>query len=302
MIKAYMILVPLMFFGTVLPQASTDAPIDWTLYRIGDHKLSISFPKLPIRFDQSDLCNEKRSEHFIAYAEEVVYRLTVVRRERSQIWINLCGSTSKFGVDTLNARRAELRKNHDEIASAGENELWSSRVGSRTDKVWIIEEIKKGRWIELSVSGRGDLPKAEYFLRSLDRGSGGVGIEVGRGSAQTLGDLGVDTSVTVASPAPKKENDPTEKEEGSEPLAIISKVKAQYTDAARRNNERGTVNLRVTFLANGGIGNIEVTKGLKYGLTEQAIAAAKKMVFLPQRVRGVPVSTSRPVTFTFNIY
>ena len=135
-------------------------------------------------------------------------------------------------------------------------------------------------------------------MSSLDRTSGGNGISVGDGSEQTLGDRGVDTSVMVASPTPNADA----KEVGSEPLAIIAKVKAQYTDAARSNKEQGTVTLRVTFLANGGIGNIEITKGLKYGLTEQAIASAKKMVFLPQRVKGVAVSTTRQVTYSFNIY
>lgn len=88
----------------------------------------------------------------------------------------------------------------------------------------------------------------------------------------------------------------------TQPLKITYKQKAQYTDAARTNGVQGTVTLRVTFLASGGIGGITTIKGLPHGLTEQAIAAARAMRFEPEMVGGQARTTSRPVSFTFNIY
>lgn len=88
----------------------------------------------------------------------------------------------------------------------------------------------------------------------------------------------------------------------TQPLRITYKQKAQYTDAARTNGVQGTVTLRVTFLASGGIGSITTVKGLPHGLTEQAIAAARNMRFDPEMVGGVARTTTRPVSFTFNIY
>lgn len=88
----------------------------------------------------------------------------------------------------------------------------------------------------------------------------------------------------------------------TQPLRITYKQKAQYTDAARTNGVQGTVTLRVTFLASGGIGSITTVKGLPHGLTEQAIAAARNMKFEPEMAGGVPRTTTRPVSFTFNIY
>lgn len=88
----------------------------------------------------------------------------------------------------------------------------------------------------------------------------------------------------------------------TQPLKITHKQKAQYTDAARTNNVQGTVTLRVTFLASGGIGSITTIRGLPHGLTEQAIAAARAMRFEPEMVGGQARTTSRPVSFTFNIY
>ena len=88
----------------------------------------------------------------------------------------------------------------------------------------------------------------------------------------------------------------------TQPLRITAKQKAQYTDLARQNNVQGTVTLRVTFNANGSIGSISTVKGLPHGLTEQAIAAARAMRFEPEMVNGQPRTTTRPVSFTFNIY
>ena len=82
----------------------------------------------------------------------------------------------------------------------------------------------------------------------------------------------------------------------------ILKFPANYTDLARRNEIQGEVLLRVTFLANGGIGSISVVSSLPYGLTEQAIAAAKKITFLPARKNGKKYAVVKTVQYTFSIY
>jgi hypothetical protein len=42
--------------------------------------------------------------------------------------------------------------------------------------------------------------------------------------------------------------------------------------------------------------------GLPYGLTEQAIAAARQMKFEPALKNGVPVTSIKTVEFTFTLY
>lgn len=85
-------------------------------------------------------------------------------------------------------------------------------------------------------------------------------------------------------------------------LKIISKPRPGYTDAARQNNIQGTVVLRVTFLGSGQIGSISAVKGLPNGLTEMAIAAARRINFEPAKRDGVGQSVTRPVEYTFSIY
>lgn len=85
-------------------------------------------------------------------------------------------------------------------------------------------------------------------------------------------------------------------------LKILSKPRPGYTDAARQNNIQGTVILRVTFLASGQVGSISPVKGLGNGLTEQAIAAARRINFEPMKVNGIPQSVTKQIEYTFSIY
>lgn len=88
----------------------------------------------------------------------------------------------------------------------------------------------------------------------------------------------------------------------TEALKIISRPQPKYTDAARQNQVTGTVTLKVTFTASGQIGSVAPVNGLPYGLTEQAIAAAKQIRFEPPKRNGVPYAISKTVTYTFTIY
>lgn len=90
--------------------------------------------------------------------------------------------------------------------------------------------------------------------------------------------------------------------EVTQDMRIISRPRPNYTDAARQNNVQGTVTLKVTFLASGQIGSISPVSGLPYGLTEQAIAAARAIRFEPKLVNGQPQSVTKTVQFSFTIY
>jgi|CXWL01.1.fsa_nt_gi TonB family protein len=85
-------------------------------------------------------------------------------------------------------------------------------------------------------------------------------------------------------------------------LKILGKPRPGYTDAARQNNIQGTVILRVTFLASGQIGSISPVKGLPNGLTEQAIAAARRISFEPAKTNGVGQSVTKQIEYSFSIY
>ncbi len=307
-----------------------DAPIKWERYRITGTDISIEFPKLPIRVDSANPCDQVKSSEYFAYAEDTAYRLKVVSKNTAEAFF--CQKRREFGLGLFNEQIAEQKKAYSS------NEI--SNIGSFKDvtvlsrKFWrtyVIDDLKRDRWIELSVVSRDQDDKPEQrFVSSLRTNDKDKKIsDVGKGSPVTLGDLVTPPDVSRELPRAKKDfpADGADKQsmtgqgngngngrDGSglaaknskDPLSlglvIAAKPRPPYTDSARQNQEQGTVILRVTFMKNGSIGTVSVIKSLGYGLTEQAIAAARRIVFLPVKLENENVTVVKQVEYTFSIY
>lgn len=126
----------------------------------------------------------------------------------------------------------------------------------------------------------------------------GIGSGSGNGRGNGSGDGTGDGTGRNTSPPPP----PPVRPRVTTAMKIVSKPRANYTDTARQNQVQGTVTLRVTFLASGQIGSIAPVSGLPYGLTEQAIAAARSIKFEPQMVNGSAISVTKQVQYSFTIY
>lgn len=83
---------------------------------------------------------------------------------------------------------------------------------------------------------------------------------------------------------------------------LLSKPEPQYTEEARRNQITGTVLLRAIFATSGEVTEIRALQALPFGLTEQAIAAARKIKFVPAMKDGRPVSVYLQLEYNFNLY
>lgn len=86
------------------------------------------------------------------------------------------------------------------------------------------------------------------------------------------------------------------------PLRIISKTPAEYTENARRNGVSGTITMVVAFSAEKKITQVLVLSGLGYGLDEQALKAARNIVFEPATEDGKPVTVIRTIQYKFEVY
>jgi TonB family protein len=98
--------------------------------------------------------------------------------------------------------------------------------------------------------------------------------------------------------SPYKESDVSP----DKPLKILAQPRAEYTDEGRFNNVTGIVRLRIEFLSNGKLGKIVIISGLPYGLTNQALEAAKNIKFEPKTENGKYVATSKIVEYRFTLY
>ncbi|MEK7725358.1 MAG: energy transducer TonB [Acidobacteriota bacterium] len=134
------------------------------------------------------------------------------------------------------------------------------------------------------------------------KGKGGVGDNEGDKYGDKIGTS--ENGVPDRNKDLEKDNPPKIKPPVGVTIAmkITAKPRAIYTDDARKNQRAGTVTLRVTFMANGSIGNVAVINGLPDGLTENAIAAAKNIQFEPAKVNGIPQTVTKQVQYTFTLY
>jgi hypothetical protein len=82
---------------------------------------------------------------------------------------------------------------------------------------------------------------------------------------------------------------------------LLYREKAHYTEAALAAHVTGTVILLVVFADDGVLKYILPIKGLSYGLTEEAINAARKIRFTPAMRDGKPISISGSLEFTFSL-
>ena len=300
-------------------QTENTAPIVWERYKISDQGLSVMLPKMPTVSMTSNVCREEqRSTHF-AYAAGVVYEMTIFSRLKGQSRPRWCDSTrNSFDAATLVARLDEIRNSREQpaegVTNVGGLEVY--RFTADRSIRQVIPDLANKRWIELSMTYYPDAkPDVDQFLGSLQFSA--TGKEIGAGSTWTLGDPVAQREVMEIPDAPAPAE--TKPGFGSGPGAagkiasavaqpgtvafrIVSKPRPLYTEKARRSQTQGSVRLKVPLLANGSVGDPIVVTALEDGLTDQAIAAARRIVFLPKKIKDVPVSVIVTVEYGFSIY
>lgn len=90
--------------------------------------------------------------------------------------------------------------------------------------------------------------------------------------------------------------------EVSRKARIKSKPEPGYTDAARKFDVRGVVRVRAVLASSGAVERVAVIRGLPHGLTQSAVAAARKIKFEPAEKDGRRVSQYVTLDYNFQIY
>jgi len=76
---------------------------------------------------------------------------------------------------------------------------------------------------------------------------------------------------------------------GVEAPRLLTEVKPDYTDEARRRGIEGEVVMEIIVRSDGSVGDVKVLQGLPAGLNERAMQAVRRWRFAPARMRGTPV-------------
>ncbi|MDQ3062795.1 MAG: energy transducer TonB [Acidobacteriota bacterium] len=310
MLKQILILLIICFssFCVLAQTEKYTAPVKWERYKVGDKDVSVLLPKLPGLIRRSNACLQQETNQYAVYADEIIYGLTITSKSNIEIpsYCRRNGFYQKgfFVEDWFEDRLKEIKaqlKTFDETKFSQDNrEIIKIKSVSESYTYWLINDFNNKKLYELWITGKDDEKKeVKNFVESININKNAQGIEIGEGSSRTLGDENVADTTDIS--AQDKSAKETEKEE-IQNIKIILKPFASYTDKARNAQTQGTVRLKVTFSANGGIKTVAVEKELKDGLTEQAIAAAMKIVFFPAKKNGKPYSVSKLVDYSFTIF
>ncbi|MEO6590436.1 MAG: energy transducer TonB [Pyrinomonadaceae bacterium] len=271
----------------------------WEKFQISDKKVQITFPKLPVKLTYTNECIQTETTTFYANADGVVYELKIVDKIKKNIPTYCTQQKEKFDESRFSKILAgyQTNSNFGNLTRIERDTFEFNRFENNSEDFkqikWLVNDYKNYRYFELTISTyKEKIPDEKRFVESLSFQSDLDGIEIKDGAERFLGDedLSQEKSATES------------KEESKTNLLILTKPKPSYTDKARKSNTTGEVRLRVTFLANGGIGEVTPVTGLKNGLTEQAIKAAQKIAFLPQKYGDKKVSITKVVVYTFTIY
>ena len=102
--------------------------------------------------------------------------------------------------------------------------------------------------------------------------------------------------------APSTANTIFSSREVTQKARVLSKPEPSYTAEARKVGLQGTVVIRAVFSSDGEVKNLYVIQGLPFGLTTNAIAAARRIKFNPAIKDGHAVSTYIQFEYHFNLY
>jgi len=83
---------------------------------------------------------------------------------------------------------------------------------------------------------------------------------------------------------------------------VLHGTPARYTNAAREAKAKGEIVLSIEYRADGTIKVLKIVRGLGFGLDEKAVAAAQKIIFLPEIKDGSFVNVPSSLEFTFHLY
>ena len=286
--KQILIIVCLLFVTNAnaqTPSQSDSSP--WKRYSVRDEQFSIALPTRPAmhtsRLVFGPTQKNRTQRELGAYADGVVYTILVLenpkRRESLEDFIarNRYGSDLTAGINVI----------RDGFAG---KEFPRSNGGSQ----FFATENRLYRFSAMSVAEND--PGVLQFLSSISL-SKKEGLEVIDGPGEPF--------ESVDQPSPSEADVPPKILTGKvvdRKARLAMKPEPSYTESARAHGVTGTVVLKVVFSSNGMVTNIQVISGLRDGLTERAIDAARKIKFLPGMRDGKYVSMWMQLEYNFNLY
>lgn len=76
------------------------------------------------------------------------------------------------------------------------------------------------------------------------------------------------------------------------PAVLLTKIKANRTEAARKADYSGISKVEITISSEGAVRNVKLQNSLPYGLDEVALRLAQELKFKPAMIKNKPVASA----------
>lgn len=300
--KKLSILILLLFLLSTLCYAQSQTA-DWQTYKGDSEDFSIEFPAPPTVSVMKDKTNKDEvGALYKTYLNKTFYFVFTCKNTECPQF-EILKSLKFWARNSKNSQFTE--KNSDdsgiEISFVDSEGFFQKIRQFKPDKYYFLVH---------SVSEIQDNPDVERFFKSFQAKSDNP--KAKNAEKENFRARLVNDQLDLTPPSNAKillPTSPTVVQDGSpketniiKTVTILSKPRANYTNAARIYQISGEVLLRVTFSAKEEINAITPLKKLPFGLTEQAIAAAKEITFKSASRNGIPISITKPVIYQFTIY
>ncbi|HEY3581963.1 MAG TPA: energy transducer TonB [Pyrinomonadaceae bacterium] len=262
---------------TFLPASAQQGPDSWKRYTVPKQEFSVALPTLPAMTYYPPSKDNPWQIMLGAYADGVIYVVEVHENMRGQQSLSdfIAEQTKNFELNDV------TQKNLVVNGLAGKEyslSIWRSQFFADRNAFYCFRVIN-------AAVGH---PGAQKFLSSIAFGQNQEGIAVTEGPGTPYQE-DTDQVLYTGKDVDKK-------------ARLGMKPEPRYTEAARDNQVTGTVVLKVVFTSAGNVSNIRIVSALPDGLTENAVAAAKKIKFIPAMKDGHYVSMWMQLEYNFNLY
>jgi TonB family protein len=254
----------------------------WKRYKVDGERFSVSLPTVPAMTTYRTLIREqrktRRQRSIGVYADGTVYSIFTSE--------NIGQSLNDFIRERIRYKRWENASETSVVVGEFQGRQFSheDRALRETAQFFSADE----RFYEFSATGYYDEDAVKHFFSSIVFSRNAEGIEL------------VDGAGTPFENPTCEENLLGSKVDGR--ARLVMKPEPRYTEAAREKQVVGRVVLKVVFSCNGSVSNIRIIEDLPQGLTEQAIAAAKKIKYVPSVKGGKYASLWMQLEYNFNLY
>jgi TonB family protein len=260
----------------------TPDPQSWQRYTVKGEEFSVTLPTVPamltVKAFQPHIQKKRKERRLTTRADGISYTVNVFENPKP------VQSLEDFIAEHSKTTRSDLTLERDLTIGGIAGKEYSSRNKAPVTMVQFFATEK--RLYSFAATGPTvDNAAVKQFFSSIALGKKTEGIKVEEGAGVPLEYEKIYVGREVDTKA-----------------RLISKPEPSYTEKARQKQITGTVILKVVFAANGQVTNIRTAQGLPYGLTERAIAAARKIKFIPATKDGRYVSMWMQLEYNFYLY